>query len=286
MFGPRHAHREARILSALDRRARPGPGRRHLECAAGLGSLSRAVAGRGADVVAADRSLATLVGLSRRPPIATGAQADSSTTAGSREPGRVLPVVADITCLPFEDQAFDSASTAETLEHVEDHAAAVSELARVLRPGGWLVGTVPAEGRGWADWDRWAGHLRRYTSQSLGTLLAQAGLDARVVRWGWPVVWIYDRLFLRRLNRRRLARDDSAAGPGTGTEDRTLKVVAGLGRRPWLVGLVRAVLALDRAADGAPWGVGLLLEAQRPAAPRRSPDEDPARGSRSGGALG
>ena len=58
-FGPRHAHREGRILRALgDDADRVGP---HLECAAGVGSLSISLARRGRTVVAADLSLPSLV---------------------------------------------------------------------------------------------------------------------------------------------------------------------------------------------------------------------------------
>ena len=63
-FGPRHAHREGRIIGTLRRFARAtGP---HLECAAGVGSLSCALARRGREVVAADLSLRSLAELDRR----------------------------------------------------------------------------------------------------------------------------------------------------------------------------------------------------------------------------
>ena len=52
-----------------------------------------------------------------------------------------MPVVADITALPFADDVFSSATSAETLEHIPDHEDAVAELARVLMVGGWLVGS-------------------------------------------------------------------------------------------------------------------------------------------------
>src|SRR5262249_2378917 len=50
---------------------------------------------------------------------------------------------ADATALPFETGAFDGAICSETAEHVPDDGAALSEIARVLRPGGILVFTVP-----------------------------------------------------------------------------------------------------------------------------------------------
>jgi ubiquinone/menaquinone biosynthesis C-methylase UbiE len=252
-FGPRHAHREGRILSELQA-LQPGPGR-HLECAAGVGSLSVALARAGHTVVAADTSALSLAVLRRR-----------AAAAGVAD--RVVTVVADITALPFRDGTFDSTSSAETLEHVPDHQAAASELARVMRPGGSLVGTVPAGPEQWSDWDVWASHLRRYTVDDMRHLLEGAGLEARAVCWGWPVGRLYDELFLKRVNRRRY----KTQGPVR--DDPTLRTVAGLGQRRWLVRLVCAAFALDRLFDGTRWGVGLLFAARKPGPAAPQPKGD------------
>jgi len=242
-FGPRHAHREARILRALERAGSPpGP---HLDCAAGVGSLALTLARTGRTVLAADSSLRSLAVLRSR---ATG-------LGGT---GTVLPVLTDITRLPFADGTFASVTSAETLEHVGADGDAAAELARVLRPAGALVSTVPADPDQWSEWDDWAGHLRRYTVPSFRQLLAGAGLEARVTTWGWPVVRLYDDLFLTRVNRRRLRSD-------TGVEaDPALRAVAGAGRSRPLVRLVTAAFSLDRLFDGVRWGVGLIAVARRP----------------------
>ena len=57
--------------------------------------------------------------------------------------GRLQPVRADLTSLPFDPHAFDLVFCLEVLEHVQDDRAAVDEIARVLRPGGQLVLSVP-----------------------------------------------------------------------------------------------------------------------------------------------
>lgn len=242
-FGPRHAHREGRILHELWRRA-PGDGL-HLECAAGVGSLSCKLARR-RHVIAADLSLTSLLHLRR-----------AAQRAG--RDGRVFPVLADVTKLPFTDETFDSATSAETLEHLPKDNLAAAELARVLRPGGWLVGTVPADPAQWSDWDDWGGHLRRYTSDAMVELLADAGLEPHVRVWGWPFQRCYDDLFLQRVNRRRLRSDQPI------DVDPTLRRVSDLGSRRWLVVLVRMVFELDRLFDGVPWGVGLIFAARKPA---------------------
>jgi SAM-dependent methyltransferase len=243
-FGPRHAHREERLLEGL-RRVVPNPGR-HLECAAGVGSLAVTLAREGRTVVAADTSLRSLT--------VVAARAGAAGVAA-----RVLPVVADITRLPFPDSAFASATSAETLEHVPDHQAAARELKRVIAPGGWLVGTVPAGPEQWTEWDDWAGHIRRYSEHTMAGLLYRAGLEPRILVWGWPVLRLYDAIFLLRVNRRRLHSERSSA------EDPALRAVGGLGRRRWLVRAVKALFGFDRIFDGLPWGVGVLFLAQRPA---------------------
>lgn len=241
-FGPRHAHREGRILAAV-RRAEPAPGL-HLECAAGVGSLARALARQGRTVVAADTSLRSLAWIARQ---------DRGTPAS----GRVLPVVADIHQLPFADRTFTSATSAETLEHLDDDVAALSELGRCLGDGGLLAGTVPAGPSQWSDWDVWAGHRRRYTPQSMRRALAAAGFAPSATQWGWPLLRLYDDFFLKRVNRRRLVHDGSV------DDDPTLSRVQGLGSRRGLVRLVRSLFAVDRLFDGTPWGVGVLFTAVR-----------------------
>lgn len=48
--------------------------------------------------------------------------------------------------LPFADASFDMVSTLDVLEHVSDRDAMVAEIARVLRPGGTWVASVPYRG--------------------------------------------------------------------------------------------------------------------------------------------
>jgi ubiquinone/menaquinone biosynthesis C-methylase UbiE len=52
---------------------------------------------------------------------------------------RVHFEVADATSLPFESGAFDIVATNKTLHHIAEWTRAVTELVRVLKPGGHLV---------------------------------------------------------------------------------------------------------------------------------------------------
>ncbi len=56
-----------------------------------------------------------------------------------------LPLVRVGIELPFDDAVFDSVSLLDVLEHTSDERATLAEVARVLRPGGLVVLTVPAQ---------------------------------------------------------------------------------------------------------------------------------------------
>lgn len=101
-----------------------------LEIGAGQGGLGAHLAVAGAQrVVAADFS--------------AEAVAKTLHLVESRGLGNVTVDRADIHALPYAADLFDVVVSCETLEHVRDPGTAVRELARVLRPGGWLFLTVP-----------------------------------------------------------------------------------------------------------------------------------------------
>lgn len=50
----------------------------------------------------------------------------------------------DLRRLPFKEGAFDVVSLRSVMEHLEDPPAVLREIARVLRPGGWIVALTPS----------------------------------------------------------------------------------------------------------------------------------------------
>jgi len=79
--------------------------------------------------------------------------------------------------LPVKGEAADVITALDLLEHIPDDGAAVVEFARVLRPGGLLVATVPALPWLWSGHDEALDHLRRYPASRLRQCLEQAGLE-------------------------------------------------------------------------------------------------------------
>jgi ubiquinone/menaquinone biosynthesis C-methylase UbiE len=90
---------------------------------------------------------------------------------------------ADMTDLPFADESFDVVASYLMLHHVINWKQAVSEAARVLRPGGILIGYDLADTR-LAEWIHWADRSphQLIASEKFAPALTEAGLDAVNVR--------------------------------------------------------------------------------------------------------
>lgn len=98
--------------------------------------------------------------------------------------------VASLYHLPFRDACFDVALCSHVIEHIPDLPLALSELFRVVRPGGLLIIGVPNEGcitaRFRNHWiqpsiGRDTDHVNFFTAGTLTAALASAGFDVRAV---------------------------------------------------------------------------------------------------------
>jgi demethylmenaquinone methyltransferase/2-methoxy-6-polyprenyl-1,4-benzoquinol methylase len=105
----------------------PRPGMRILDVATGTGMVAFALAGRGATVVGLDQSEAML----------GGARARLRRTPALAE--RLSFVQGEAESLPFGDGEFDALSFTYLLRYVDDPAATMRELARVVKPGGRIA---------------------------------------------------------------------------------------------------------------------------------------------------
>jgi SAM-dependent methyltransferase len=88
---------------------------------------------------------------------------------------RHLTCVADVSSIP--SGSADYAYSLNVLEHIEDDAAALKELFRILRPGGRLLIYVPAFQALFSSMDRKVGHFRRYRLRHLCGIISCAGFD-------------------------------------------------------------------------------------------------------------
>lgn len=77
--------------------------------------------------------------------------------------------------LPIAPGAVDMLLALDVLEHLDDDRAGLLEAARVLRPGGRLILTVPALPPLWGPHDELNGHRRRYSRATVLERTAAAG---------------------------------------------------------------------------------------------------------------
>jgi SAM-dependent methyltransferase len=155
-------------------------GERVLDMGAGGGRHAFEVLRRGAHVTALDLDAAELKDVMA----VMGAMHDAGEVPEGASAGSVNGSALD---LPFADGTFDRIITSEVLEHIGDDRRAISELTRVLRPGGTMAVTVPRwfpELVNWALSDEYhapyvvGGHLRIYREGVLRGRLEAAGLEA------------------------------------------------------------------------------------------------------------
>lgn len=85
----------------------------------------------------------------------------------------------DARALPLGDASIDFVMATDVVEHVEQDDLALKEIARVLKPGGLALITVPAFQSLWGLQDVKSFHYRRYRRAPFLRQIAAAGLGVR-----------------------------------------------------------------------------------------------------------
>jgi SAM-dependent methyltransferase len=85
--------------------------------------------------------------------------------------------------LPFPDSTFDLVALLDTVEHIPDELGVLYECARVLKPRGKLIVTVPAFMWLWSYNDEINAHQRRYTAPELQQKIELCGLRVNRVSY-------------------------------------------------------------------------------------------------------
>lgn len=156
---------------------------------------------------------------------------------------------------------FDAVCAFEVLEHLEDDRRAVFDWKRFVRPGGWLLVSVPAGRHRFGPTDVKAGHYRRYDRVDLSGALVDAELtDIAILAYGFPLGYLLEagrNVLIRKTTKHTtLAERTAASGrwlqPG---ED--------------LAPLMRVLSApfrlVQRPFGGTSLGTGLVARARKPA---------------------
>lgn len=129
---------------------------------------------------------------------------------GTHLPGIPLLQMDVVNC-PLPDRQFDAVVGLNVLEHIEDDAAALRQLARLLKPGGIAILEVPQGPNLYDYFDKYLMHFRRYSHGEFAMKIRNAGLELeRSDSLGFAV---YPAFFLvKKLNRLRYGAQGERAG--------------------------------------------------------------------------
>ncbi len=95
---------------------------------------------------------------------------------------------------PFlaEIEPFDAVLALDVIEHLDDDRAAIERLGSLVKPGGYVVVSVPALPDLFTEFDAIQGHRRRYLPGTLRDAFHDTGLE--IVRLFWWGQWLVPRL--------------------------------------------------------------------------------------------
>jgi SAM-dependent methyltransferase len=189
-----------------------------------------------------------LAALHRRMPSLSLIGVEWSAEAASRATGKSgVPVArGSVNSLPFADARFDAVVTADVLCHAAvEPMAALTEIHRVLRPGGRLVVNMPAYAWLLSAHDTRVHNVRRQTATQTEAMLRDAGFARIRVRY-WNGLLLPLMIVQRKLMSRGDAASDVAPFP------------------PWLDAMLHGMTEIERRLPiRLPAGGSVLAIAER-----------------------
>jgi SAM-dependent methyltransferase len=150
---------------------------------------------------------------------------------------------------PEFKETYDFLILFDVLEHIEDQLGFLSRASDFVRPGGSIAINVPARQELFSAYDIQAGHVRRYSLESLSTVVAKAGLEEKAsTYWGYPLVpllWARQRIL-------RTARADRV-------------IQTGFSPRGTLLNQAFSLIARWERIPNKRYGTSLMVIAEKPA---------------------
>lgn len=156
---------------------------------------------------------------------------------------------------------FDVVCAFEVLEHIEHDVAALEAWLEWLQPGGRILLSVPAWEHRWGALDVKAGHVRRYSPDSLRRSLESAGfIEPATWVYGFPLGYVLQPLWnvaAKRVKSEATAQERTASSGRWLQPPETMAFVTRAAS--WPFRLAQRPFARSRL------GTGLVAVAQRPA---------------------
>ena len=145
-----------------------------------------------------------------------------------------------------EPGSYDLVAVLDVVERIDDDVAALQAMARVLKPGGKILITVPAHQWMWSAHDVVNHHKRRYSKAMLAKAIADAGLKHNGLRYFNSL--LFPAAVAARVAGKLTGKDDSDDSPPPAALNKAFETIFGLerhllGRLPMPPGLSIIVLA-------------------------------------------
>lgn len=119
----------------------------------------------------------------------------------SRQRGLNNLLLAAAERLPIAHESADVVVATDILEHLDDDVAVLKEFYRTLKPGGYVVVTVPAYSILWSEHDLALMHRRRYVARILAQRSRSVGFE--IVRLTYALFFLFPLALTMRLLKRR-----------------------------------------------------------------------------------
>ncbi len=168
---------------------------------------------------------------------------------------------------PKWHQEFDYVFSFEVLEHIEEDEAALQQWTSLLKPGGKMIISVPADPNRWNASDIWAGHYRRYERKELSRKLIKSGLKVEYIEnYGYPLANIIEpiRAFFharqqknekqQSTEKQQQAKNTSRSGIQRNLESKLYPVIAS---KPGTI-VMKGFCSLQGAFSSKDWGAGIM----------------------------
>jgi ubiquinone/menaquinone biosynthesis C-methylase UbiE len=127
------------------------------------------------------------------------------------------------------DDTYDMVAALDVIEHIADDKAALEGIARVLKPGGKLVMTVPAHQWMWSAHDVVNHHHRRYSRRDFKTLVERSPLKLDSI--GYLNSLLFPVAMAQRLASKMTGNEDPNLAPPAEPINQALERVFALERR-------------------------------------------------------
>ncbi len=162
--------------------------------------------------------------------------------------------------LSEEAERMDAVLMMDVLEHVEDDSALLAAQVDALKPGGFLLLTVPADMRLWSEHDVSFGHFRRYDLEGFRAVWSGLGIEEVMISYFntrlYPIVRAVRAL--NRIRGRAWGRSGTDLSSPPGPANRLLeRYFAGESKR--LIALLKG-----RRNRGYGYGVSLIAVLRKP----------------------